>query len=115
MFDPAFLIGIKQYKFLLVYLLCLVPIVNIFAIVGIKIYLGLNGRSMAAKSPMFANQDELNGYMKGVDHAGKILFFVAIIAMAIGFTVAFSVMGALFAKHGPEAFEAMDVKVEMME
>ena len=93
MFDPGFIIAIKNYKFLFVYILYFIPLINIFAVIGIKIYLGLNGRSMAENSPQFENKDELNGFMKGIDHAGKIMFFVALIFIAGGILLA--MMGAM--------------------
>lgn len=85
MMDPAFIIAIKNYKFLFFYILYLIPVLNFFAIIGIKVYLGLNGRSMASKSPQFVNESEFIGYMKGVDHAGKVLFFFMLAMIGLSF------------------------------
>lgn len=83
MFDAAFLVAIKQYALLPWYLLLFVPFVNFVFIVAFKIYLGTKGRALAAASPQFANHDEFAGFMKGLDHAGKVLFFVMLAFVAI--------------------------------
>ncbi len=97
MFDPAFIIAIRNYTFLFCYLLYLIPLVNIVAMIGIKIYLGINGRRMAIASKSFASPDEALGYMKGTDHAGRVLFFATIIIMVLG--IVFSVALGTFFRH----------------
>ena len=82
---PAFLIAVKRYKFLWWYLLFLIPFVNFIFMLAFAIYLGVNGRKIAAAGKQFANQSEYDGYMKGVDHAGKVMFFVGVIVGAIIF------------------------------
>jgi hypothetical protein len=85
MLGPMFFIGIKRYSYLFMYLLCLIPIANIILFFAIPIYLAKKGRELAYASPMFKSEAEVDGFMKGVDHAGKVSFFVSIIIWAITF------------------------------
>lgn len=83
MFDAAFLIAVKKYKWLFWYLLYLVPFVNFAFMIGFKIYLGVKGRAIAATSTYFQDERELHGFMKGIDHAGKVLFFVMLAVLVV--------------------------------
>ena len=83
MLDFVLIIGAKRYAFLWLFILYFIPLVNILAMIGIKIYLGLNGRRIVAESEAFANDDEKRGFLKGLDHAGKIFFFIFLALMAI--------------------------------
>lgn len=91
MLDPFFIIAIKKYQFLFVYLLYFVPFINFLAMIGIKIYLGLYGRKMAEESTIFSNNDQFEGFMKAIDHAGKVVFYVSL-ALVILTMVAFGMI-----------------------
>lgn len=99
MFDPAFLIAIQKYAYLLVYLLMLIPILNFIVWIGFKIYLGLKGREMARDSATFASAEEREGFFKGFDWAGKVLFFVAlaffVLSLLLTLVFGFSAMNAM--------------------
>jgi len=82
MLDPAFLIGIKKYKYLFWYLIMLVPFVGFLFYIGFKIYLGVKGREIASTST-YLRGDERRGFMKGLDNAGKITFFSSLIFLAL--------------------------------
>ena len=84
LFNASFLIGVKRYKMLWWYLLALIPFVNFIFLLAYSIYLGVKGHEIGANGAQFANQSEYDGFMKGVDHAGKIMFFVS---LAIGVVV----------------------------
>ena len=96
MLNFTFLIGAGRYKYLWWFLLTLIPFVNIVFWIAMFIYLGMNGHSIAAGGTQFVNQSEYDGYVKGTDHAGKILFFIVIILLVIGivaFLAGFSLLG----------------------
>ncbi len=93
MFGIPFLIAIKKYKMLWWFLFSLIPIVNIVFYVVFAIYLGLHGHELASKSPHFENKHEYNGFMKAIDHSGKIIFFVALVGLAV--LALFSIIGVL--------------------
>ena len=82
---PLFLIGIRKYVYLLLYLLYLIPFVNFIAWIGIMIFMGVKGRELAAESKTFTSREQYVGFMKAIDHAGKVIFFftVALIALAL--------------------------------
>jgi hypothetical protein len=67
-----------------------VPVVNFFFWIIFMIYLGMNGHKLAAQSRHFENQYEYHGFMKALDHSGKIMFFVAIALIALGFVLGFA-------------------------
>lgn len=93
MLGPTFLIAVKKYVYLLFYLVYFIPFLNVFALLGIAIFLGIKGRELTYASSMFEKQDEANGFIKAVDHAGKIMFVVSIIffiIMIIFFIIGFS-------------------------
>jgi len=104
MFDIPFLVGIKKYAYLFWYFLALVPIVNIVFIIVFKIWMGVRGRALAAVSPQFENETEFHGFMKALDHAGEVLFVVAIIVLAIVLVLAvfgaFNFLGFMRGIHG---------------
>lgn len=83
MLNASFLIGAKRYKLLWWWLLALIPIVNIVFWIAMLIYLGINGHKIAAEGTQFANQSEYDGYVKGLDHAGKVVFFVVLVVLVI--------------------------------
>ncbi len=97
LFGAPFLIAIKKYHMLWWYLLYLVPVVNFFFWIVFMIYLGIKGHEMAATSRHFENQHEYNGFIKAVDHAGKILTIVAIVIIAAGLIFGFTALiGSVF-------------------
>jgi len=83
MFDLPFLIATRQYVYLLAYLLMIVPILNLVVYIGLKIFLGIKGRELAESSSTFASADERAGFFKGFDWAGKVTFFVGLIAFVL--------------------------------
>lgn len=85
MFDPVVMIATERYKWLLVYLLMFIPFINLIALLAVKIYFGLNGQELIMSSTAFANNDEKKGFLKGIDKAGKILFFVGLALIAVSF------------------------------
>jgi hypothetical protein len=93
MFAPAYLIAVKKYKYLLLYLLGLAPLINVIAMIGISIFVGLKGRSFVAESDMFKNDDEREGFNRAIDHAGWIMFLVTL----VGFVLSLLFAGLLIA------------------
>ncbi len=96
MFDFIFIIATKKYIYLLLFLLYFIPFVNFLAMIGIKIFLGTQGRRIAAESPMFSNKDELRGFMKAIDHAGYIISIFAIVIFILAFVLMTTVFPSLF-------------------
>lgn len=96
MLGPYFLIGVRSYAYLWAYLLVLVPFVGPLLLLGFGIYLGMKGREMAAVSTTFHNKEQYIGFMRGVDHAGKIMFFVALVMVGLGLAFMLLFFGALF-------------------
>jgi len=100
MFGPAYLIAVKKYTYLLWYLLMLVPLVNLIAMIGLPIFLGLKGHALAAESTMFKNEDERNGFLRAINHAGFITFLIAIAAFILSFLFMGLIFGSLFGGMG---------------
>lgn len=101
MFDIPFLVGIRKYVYLWWYLLGVIPFVNILFVLVFKIWMGARGRALAAVSPQFASEAEFQGFMKAIDHAGGILFVVALIVIAIALVLGlFGVLGIFGFLHG---------------
>jgi len=97
LFGAAFLVAIKKYKMLWWYLLYIVPVINVIFGVVFSVYLGVQGHKMAARSRHFENQHEYRGFMKGIDHAGKIMFFAVIALVAVGIVFGFTAaLGGIF-------------------
>jgi hypothetical protein len=80
---PIFLVAVRRYVYLLWYLLMFIPFVNIIVWLGVSIYLGIKGREMATHSRTFANREQYLGFMKAIDHAGKILAVVYLVLIAV--------------------------------
>ncbi len=93
MTDPIFLIGLKKYKKLWWYLLGVVPFLGPIFLIGFKIYLGNKGREISTTTT-FLSEDERRGFMKGLDHAGKVTFFAALIS--IGVIIVLLILGISF-------------------
>jgi hypothetical protein len=105
MFAPAYLIAVKKYKYLLLYLLGLVPFINVIAMIGIPIFVGLKGHGFVVESDMFKNDDERAGFNRAIDHAGWIMFLVTLAGLVLsllfaGLFVAF--LASIFG--GPHMF-----------
>jgi uncharacterized membrane protein YdbT with pleckstrin-like domain len=83
-----FIIAIREYAYLFLLLLMLIPFLNFLVFIGFAIYLGINGREMARKSKTFANNEQYLGFMKGLDHAGKIVFYFYAAIFAFAFFAA---------------------------
>jgi hypothetical protein len=92
MFAPVYMVATKNYLYLLLYLLMIIPIINIFVQLGISIYMGLKAHNMVAGSVMFRSDDERNGFNRAMDHAGFIFFCLFVVLFVLGFLF----MGALF-------------------
>ena len=84
MFGPAYLIATKNYVYLLLYLLFFIPLINLIAIIAIPIFLAIKGHDFVAKSSMFKNDIERNGFNRAIDHAGFVAFMIALIFFSLG-------------------------------
>lgn len=83
-FNLMFAIATRNYVYLWLLFLMIVPFVNIFAMLGIMIFFGIKGRELARTSTTFSNHDQYLGFMKGLDHAGKILMYFYLTCIAVG-------------------------------
>jgi hypothetical protein len=88
MLNFQFLIAIKKYKMLWWYLLSFIPFLNIVFFAVFAIYLGVKGHILGTTGGQFASQAEYDGFMKGTDHAGKVVFIVFLIVLILGITLA---------------------------
>jgi hypothetical protein len=98
-FNVLFLIAIRKYKFLLIFILIIVlgniflafsiepllsnpglffviPLIPFFLVLVMVFFLGIKGRKFARESRTFSNYEQYLGFMKGVDHAGKVFILV---------------------------------------
>ena len=82
-FHLPFLIAVKRYTLIWWYLLAIIPLVNIIFFIVFAIYLGLNGHRLAVSGGQFTNQSEYDGYFKGINHAGKVIFFAMVIVVVL--------------------------------
>lgn len=96
MAGPMFLLGIHRYTYVLAYLVGLVPLVGPLAIFTFTVFLGVKGREMAMASPVFTNRDQYVGFMKAIDHGGKIMFFVTLGFILLIVALLFFVQGTFF-------------------
>lgn len=80
-FSPYFIVGARRHALLWWYLFAFVPFLNIVFWVAVFFYFGSKGHQVAANGAQFANQSEYDGYVKGLDHAGKIFFWIFIALM----------------------------------
>ena len=94
MANAVLLIGAKCYKYLWWYLFAIIPFVNIVFFIVFYVYTGVKGHEIAARGTQFANQSEYDGFIRGIDHAGKVLFWVFIIFMALW--IVFFALGVSF-------------------
>ena len=99
MFSPAVIFASRRYVWLLLYLLMIIPFINIIGWLIPMIVLGIKGRDLIMASHTFANQDEARGFMNGIDHAGKIMFWITLIllglAVIFGLVVGFGFLSLL--------------------
>jgi hypothetical protein len=104
MFDMVFVIAIRKYIYLLFALLFFIPILGFFAMIGVKIFFGLKGHQLAAESGAFANEDELRGFLKAVDHAGFVVFIVAIVGIVLILGTVLLFGAALYSGMNPYSY-----------
>lgn len=95
-YDPVIILATRNYMMLFFYLLAFIPLVNILFWIAFKIYMGMNTHRLVNESAGFANQDERNGFLRGLDHAGWIMFMVMLVGIAIGFILFMTIGLALF-------------------
>lgn len=88
MFGPVVILATRKYVYLLLYLLMFVPLVNIVAGLGISILMGIKAQSFVDSSSTFASPEERLGFMKGIDHAGKMMFIIGLIALGVVLAIA---------------------------
>jgi hypothetical protein len=119
MFQWAFAVAIKKYILLVLFVLMFIPFVNIVAWFGIAIFFGLKGREYARQSDMFTNKDQYLGFMKAVDHAGKIFFYVFVaffvLSILLSFTVLRSLMNAGESSSIFSEMQQMEIQQQMLE
>jgi len=77
-FNFFFAIATRDYVYLFLLIGLLIPGLNAIVMIASMVFFGIKGREIAQKSRTFANKDEYLGFMKGVDHAGKIVAFIYI-------------------------------------
>lgn len=94
-FDPIVFIAAKKYWYLLLYVLMFIPLVNLFAMIGIKLFAALKGAQIVRQSTAFINDDEKRGFLRGLDRAGFIFFIVLLVFFALGL-IFFVIAGATF-------------------
>ncbi len=99
-FGPAFLIAIRKYMYLWVYVLMFIPLLNIFALLGMAVFLGIKGHELVAQSPAFLNSDERNGFTRAMDHAGFIMFLVLLAGFLLWFAFFALFFGAMYNSFG---------------
>jgi hypothetical protein len=87
-FNWIFLVAVRKYTYLFFLLLMPIPLINIIALLGMMIFAGTQGRELARESRTFANHEQYLGFMKGVDHAGKVIALFYLIAIGIGIIIA---------------------------
>ncbi|MCK5026869.1 MAG: hypothetical protein KAS07_00470 [Candidatus Pacebacteria bacterium] len=100
MFTPVFIIGTKKYKYLLAYLVLLIPFLGPLLMLGFQIYLGLNVKVLLEGNKMFTNEDEKAGFVKGINHAGFVSFVIAVVFFLIGILFFGAIIAAMFSAFG---------------
>lgn len=96
MLNWVLILAARRYMYLFLLLLTLIPVVNFIFWIAFAIYMGIKGRNLIMSSQGFASPEEAKGFMKGVDHAGKILFFVMLALIIIGLIFGLVVGAGLF-------------------
>jgi hypothetical protein len=78
---PPLLVGLSSFSvpYHMIWIILLAPVLSFLIILGVMVFFGIKGRVLAAKSSTFANRDQYIGFMKGIDHAGKVLFFTYVV------------------------------------
>ncbi|MBP9749119.1 MAG: hypothetical protein KBD21_00040 [Candidatus Pacebacteria bacterium] len=97
MLGPFYLIAVRKYMYLWMYLLILVPVVNFFAWLGIMLFLGVKGRSLGYESATFTSQEQREGFFNAIEHAGKISFFIALAGIALWVIIMVLFVGSMTA------------------
>jgi hypothetical protein len=72
---------VRRYWYLVWIIAFVIPFLNIPIIIGLMIYFGIKGRVIASSSPVFKNKQQYIGFMKGIDHAGKVMFFLLVVVL----------------------------------
>lgn len=80
-FHIYFAACIKRYWYLAWMVALIVPYISGIITLGLMIYFGVKGRELAAASPVFKSKQQYIGFMKGIDHAGKVIFFVFVVGL----------------------------------
>jgi len=83
-FSLLFAIAIRRYVYLWFLLGMVLPPINFVVVIGLMIYFGMKGRELAAESKIFTSRDQYVGFMKGIDHAGKVLALFYGILIIVG-------------------------------
>ena len=71
-------------------LLVLAPImiaIGFLSFLAVPIYFGIKGRVLASQSRTFANRDQYIGFMKVIDHAGKVAFFITVACIGVALLI----------------------------
>ena len=110
-FNWAFALAVRKYWYLLLIFLMFIPLINIFAMIGVMVFFGVKGRDMAKGSTTFSNEEQRIGFMKGIDHAGKIVAIIWLIGFVVGGILAVTVLSSLSGMRN----EAEDVYRQQMQ
>ncbi|MBP9749118.1 MAG: hypothetical protein KBD21_00035 [Candidatus Pacebacteria bacterium] len=81
MFHVYFAACVRRYGYLAWLVVFLIPLLSIPVVLGLMFYFGVKGREIAASSPLFKNKQQYIGFMKGIDRAGKVLFFLMFVVL----------------------------------
>ena len=109
-FNWVFAIALRKYVYLFGLVLLFIPLVNFVAMLGFAIYFGMKGRELAASSTTFSSDEQRLGFMKGIDHAGKVVVLFYVILAVIGIAAAI-----LLASLGGARDRAIDAQFEMQQ
>ncbi len=99
MFSPVVILGSKRYVYLLLYLLGIIPLVGPLLWIAVMIFMGVKGRALVMASGVFSDE-EARGFMKGIDHAGKIMFWIMIVLVIVGIIFGLVAGASLFGLLG---------------
>lgn len=91
MFNLYFAIAVRKYAYLWLFFLNLIPYLGTLVMM---IIFGMKGRELAATSRTFDNKEQSIGFIKAMDHAGKIVFFILLcfIALVVFLGLSFATM-----------------------
>lgn len=92
---PLFILGIRRYEYAWAYLVGFIPFIGPFAILAFMVFLGVKGREMAMTSQTFSNRDQYVGFMKVIDHGGKLVFLFTLAAVLLFMVLGFFMASAI--------------------